>query len=127
MFFAELYVRTLKILSGPARKILNVFQQIHLWFFWTCGLASGRASFASSRTAMSDRLQQDAEKVVLSHPPDPGDEASLFSHRSEAQRTEAYASPLRSLRPCGTTFLSILRGLFSAEPPLGPSKFSRAP
>src|SRR5439155_11946052 len=34
-----------------------------------------------------------------------------FSLRSEAQRTEAYASPLRSLRPCWTDFLSILRRL----------------
>src|SRR5689334_2673519 len=32
-----------------------------------------------------------------------------FSLRSEAQRTEAYASPLRSLRPCWTAFLSILQ------------------
>jgi len=32
----------------------------------------------------------------------------LFSHRSEAQRTEAYASPLRSLRPCWKAILSIL-------------------
>jgi len=30
-------------------KILNVFQRIRLWFFRACGLASGRASFASSR------------------------------------------------------------------------------
>src|SRR5712664_1983743 len=37
-------------------KILNVFQQIHLRFFRACGLASGRTSFASSRTAKSDRL-----------------------------------------------------------------------
>src|SRR3990172_12801078 len=37
-------------------KILNVFQRIHLRFFRACGLASGRTSFASSRTAMSDRL-----------------------------------------------------------------------
>ena len=29
---------------------------IHLQFFRACGLASGRTSFASSRTAMSDRL-----------------------------------------------------------------------
>ena len=36
--------------------ILNVFQRIHLRFFRACGLASGRTSFASSRTAMSDRL-----------------------------------------------------------------------
>jgi hypothetical protein len=33
---------------------------------------------------------------------------AAFSHRSEAQRTEAYASPLRSLRPCWTAFLSVL-------------------
>jgi hypothetical protein len=39
-----------------ARKILNVFQRIHLWFFRACGLASDRTSFASSRMAMSDRL-----------------------------------------------------------------------
>ena len=32
-----------------------------------------------------------------------------FSLRSEAQRTEAYASPLHLLRPCWTAFLSILR------------------
>jgi len=31
-----------------------------------------------------------------------------WSPRSAAQRTEAYASPLRSLRPCWTAFLSIL-------------------
>ena len=37
-------------------KILTVFQRIHLRFFRACGLASGRTSFASSRTAMSDRL-----------------------------------------------------------------------
>jgi len=37
-------------------KILNVFQRIHLRFFRACGLASGRTSFASSRTAMSVRL-----------------------------------------------------------------------
>jgi hypothetical protein len=37
-------------------KILNVFQRIRLRFFRACGLASGRTSFASSRTAMSDRL-----------------------------------------------------------------------
>jgi putative ABC transport system substrate-binding protein len=36
--------------------ILNVFQRIHLRFFRACGLASGRTSFASSRTAKSDRL-----------------------------------------------------------------------
>ena len=33
---------------------------------------------------------------------------AAFSRRSEAQRTKAYASPLRSLRPCWTAFLSIL-------------------
>ena len=38
------------------KKILNVFQRIRLRFFQACGLASGRTSFASSRTAMSDRL-----------------------------------------------------------------------
>src|SRR5712691_11229611 len=37
-------------------KILNVFLRIHLRFFRACGLASGRTSFASSRTAKSDRL-----------------------------------------------------------------------
>ena len=37
-------------------KVLNVFQRIHLQFFRACGLASGRTSFASSRTAMSNRL-----------------------------------------------------------------------
>jgi len=42
-------------------------------------------------------FRQDAEKG----PP------AAFSHRSEAQRTEAYALPLRSLRPCWTAFLII--------------------
>ena len=37
-------------------KILNVFRRIHLRFFRACGLASGHTSFASSRTAKSDRL-----------------------------------------------------------------------
>ena len=39
-------------------KILNVFvcQRIRLRFFRACGLASGRTSFASSRTVTSDRL-----------------------------------------------------------------------
>ena len=37
-------------------KILNVFQRIRLRFFRACGLASGRTSFASPRTATSDRL-----------------------------------------------------------------------
>ena len=34
---------------------------------------------------------------------------AAFSHHSEARRTEAYASPHRSLRPCWTALLSILR------------------
>ena len=38
-------------------KILNMFQRIRLRFFRACGFASGRTSFASSRTPMSDRLQ----------------------------------------------------------------------
>ena len=33
---------------------------------------------------------------------------AAFSRRSEAQRTEAYASPLRSPRSCWTAFLNIL-------------------
>jgi hypothetical protein len=37
-------------------KILNMFQRIRLRFFRACGFASGRTSFASSRTPMSDRL-----------------------------------------------------------------------
>ena len=37
-------------------KILNVFQRLYLQRFQACGLASGRISFASSRTAMLDRL-----------------------------------------------------------------------
>ena len=36
--------------------VFQVFQRIHLRFFRACGLASGRTSFASSRTAMSNRL-----------------------------------------------------------------------
>ena len=32
---------------------------------------------------------------------------AAFSHRSEAQRTEAYASSLRSLRPCWTAYFDI--------------------
>jgi len=35
--------------------------------------------------------------------------ASIVLASLEAQRTEAYASPLRSLRPCWTAFLSILK------------------
>jgi len=35
--------------------------------------------------------------------------ASIILASLEAQRTEAYASPLRSLRPCWTAFLSILK------------------
>ena len=38
-------------------EILNVFQRIRLRFFRACGLVSGRTSFASSRSPMSDRLQ----------------------------------------------------------------------
>jgi hypothetical protein len=44
----------------------------------------------------ASRLLKKSASVVL---------ASL----SEAQGTEAYASPLRSLRPCWTAFLSSLR------------------
>ena len=44
-----------------------------------------------------------------------------FSLRSEAQRTEAYASPPRSLRPCWTAFLSILYALFRLPKTCGPS------
>ena len=36
----------------------------------------------------------------------PGAKMAIVS--AEAQRTEAYASPLRSLRPCWIAFLSIL-------------------
>ena len=38
-------------------KAFNIFQRIRLRFFRACGFASGRTSFASSRTPMSDRLQ----------------------------------------------------------------------
>ena len=49
-------------------KILTVFQRIHLRFFRACGLASGRISFASSRTATSDRLPITITmRVILSH------------------------------------------------------------
>ena len=34
------------------------------WFFRACGLASGRTSFASSRTAMSDRLLDDHGRTL---------------------------------------------------------------
>jgi hypothetical protein len=34
----------------------------------------------------------------------------------EAQRTKAYASPLRSLRPCWTAFLSILQVIRHYQP-----------
>ncbi|MDF0674473.1 MAG: hypothetical protein P0120_09100 [Nitrospira sp.] len=44
------------LLRSRPRKILNVFQRIRLRFFVACGLASTSAYFASSRTAMSDRL-----------------------------------------------------------------------
>src|SRR5262245_4705319 len=49
---------------SQAEKILNIFQRIRIRFFRTCGLASGRTSFASSRTAMSDRLLADPEKSL---------------------------------------------------------------
>src|SRR4029078_6191920 len=49
-----------------------------------------------------------------------------FSLRSEAQRTEAYASPLRSLRPCWTAFLSILRGAFLSCKTYRSTKFRHA-
>ena len=45
-----------RLLRSRPEKILNVFQRIHFRFFRACGLAPGRTSFASSRTAMSDRL-----------------------------------------------------------------------
>ena len=38
-------------------KTFNIFQRIRLRFFRACGLASGRTSFALSRTPMSDKLQ----------------------------------------------------------------------
>jgi hypothetical protein len=44
------------LLRSRLEKILNVFQRICLRFFRACGLAPGHTSFASSRTAMSDRL-----------------------------------------------------------------------
>ena len=46
-------------------KILNGFQRIHLRFFQACGLASSRTSFASSRTAMSDRLLITVDRPVM--------------------------------------------------------------
>ena len=49
-----------------------------------------------------------------------------FSLHSEAQRTEAYASPLRTLRPCWTAFLSILRGVLLLSQTCRPVKFCRA-
>ncbi len=50
-----------RTIRGPLRrsrpeKILNVFQRIHFRFFRPCGLAPNPGSFASSRTAMPDRL-----------------------------------------------------------------------
>jgi hypothetical protein len=39
-----------------------------------------------------------------------------FSHRSEAQHIEAYAAPLRQLRPYWTACLSILRGMLLQFP-----------
>ena len=50
---------------------------------------------------------------------------SFFSPRSEAQRTEAYASLLRSLQPCWTPFLNILRGVFLLSQTCGPVKCCR--
>src|SRR5256885_4715479 len=56
---------------------------------------------------------------MLKNPP------ASFSLRSEVQRTEAYASPLRSLWPCWTAILSILPGVFplcdTGDPPKIPS------
>jgi hypothetical protein len=39
-----------------SEKCFIVYRRIHLRFFRACGLAFGRTSFASPRTAMSDRL-----------------------------------------------------------------------
>ena len=46
-------------------KIFNVFQRLYLQRFQACGLASGRNSFASPQTAMSDRLLAGCGKTIL--------------------------------------------------------------
>jgi len=49
-----------------------------------------------------------------------------MSLRAEAQRTEAYALPLCSLRPCWTAFLSILRAVLLFPLMCKPAQFRRA-
>ena len=44
--------------------IVFVFQRIRLRFYLACGLATGRTSFASSPTAMSDRLLGEIQSVL---------------------------------------------------------------
>ena len=60
---------------------------------------------------------QDAEKATLLTRPNPCAPRRAFPHasfslRSKTQRTEAYASPLRSLRLSWKAFLSILPDVF---------------
>ena len=52
---------------------------------------------------------------------------AAFSRRAEAQRTEAYASPLRLLRPCWTAFLNSLREILEPSLAFYSRVFSPAP
>ena len=52
---------------------------------------------------------------------------AAFSRRAEAQRTEAYASPLRLLRPCWTAFLNSLLELLDPSVAFYDRVFSPAP
>ena len=68
------------------------------------------------------KVREDARTVLAGCRKSP---PAAFSLRSEAQRTEAYASPFRSLRPCWTAFLSILRGVLLCFRTSGTLKFQR--
>jgi len=101
-------------------KILNVFHRIGLRFFRACGLAFGRTSVASSRTAMSDRLPEDAEKVsVLTRPTPVRQDAPFTKRRSRfAQKpnvSKRTPSPLRLLRPCPRNGASLGEEAVSAD------------
>jgi hypothetical protein len=48
----------------------------------------------------------------------------LFSRRLEVQRTEAYASPLRSLRPRWTAFLTSLHPILNLSVTVGCHTFT---
>jgi len=71
------------------KKFLNVFQRIHLRFFRACGLASGRTSFASSRTAMSDRLLAGGIGSAAANEPPPNLQKPGVSSRDRVEDCQA--------------------------------------